>query len=144
MISRWQWLRHLRLSLAVGTLPKKPASETPARPPPPSLVALSQLSPPLPVQSLSGGDQNGGDGGGLSILLSHSLSFPLPPSNRTSTGCIAFGSLGVSLSERALCARRRRRTRSAVVASALRCTQCSDRIIVVDGKVSECLLSSFT
>ena len=56
-----------------------------------SLSQLSPLllpSPPLPflpsslVQSLSGGDQNGG---GLSILLAPSLSLLL------STGCIAVG-----------------------------------------------------
>ena len=117
------------LSHCSGTSCPKPAAVTPARPPPlpPSLVALSQLSPlsplpPLPflpsslVQSLSGGDQNGG--GGLSILLAPSLSHsPL----------VAL-QFGVSLSERALCA-------------PCNCcfslpSKCSDRIDAEDGKVS--------
>ena len=105
--------------------PPKPATEQPARPPPPpSLVALSQPSlPPLVVQSLSGGDQNGG---GLSILLSHSL--PSSPHALHWLHCIRFG---VSLSERASCARRQRGCFCVVWSGRV-----AGRITVEDEKVS--------
>ena len=116
----------LKSFLSVGPLARRnqpPNNQRDLRPLPPSLLSLSPPLPPLVVQSLSGGDQNGG---GLSILLSHSL--PSSPHALHWLHCIRFG---VSLSERASCARRQRGCFCVVWSGRV-----AGRITVEDEKVS--------